>query len=318
MGKRGLTIRGVLAGLVGATVLAFWFLVVDAAQGAPFRTPALLAASLFGVEGLEARPGLIIVFMSLHYLAFVVVGTGSAWTLHRLEAVASIPLGLVLGLLLFNLAFYGSVAITGLDVVEELGWVEVLAGNLIAGVCMMGFLQAAEVGRPVSLWWALTEHRVVREGVVAGILGAAVVALWFFALDLIQGQPLFTPAALGSALFLGVDQVADVRVTFWTVAGYTLIHGAAFILVAFVASAILFQVERTPPLLLGAILLFVVFEAMVLALLAAVGDFLLGPLARWSIAGGNLLAVFAVGYYLWTQHPKLREIVSGEVLDRTA
>ena len=52
-------VRGLVAGIVGATVIALWFLIIDASQGAPFRTPGLLAHSLLGVEGLEGRPGAI-------------------------------------------------------------------------------------------------------------------------------------------------------------------------------------------------------------------------------------------------------------------
>jgi hypothetical protein len=59
----------------------------------------------------------------------------------------------------------------------------------------------------------------------------------------------------------------------------------------------------TPALILGAVLLFVAFEAFFLGLLAVVAEFLLGPLAWWTIAVGNLLAVIAIGFYLWKQHP---------------
>jgi hypothetical protein len=43
-----LWLRGAVAGAVGATAMALWFLLVDAARGEPFRTPALLAHSLLG------------------------------------------------------------------------------------------------------------------------------------------------------------------------------------------------------------------------------------------------------------------------------
>lgn len=38
--------QGILAGVVGATILAFWFLVVDALAGQPLRTPGFLAGAL--------------------------------------------------------------------------------------------------------------------------------------------------------------------------------------------------------------------------------------------------------------------------------
>ena len=37
---RGVVPRGIVAGLLGATALAFWFLIIDGSQGEPFRTPA--------------------------------------------------------------------------------------------------------------------------------------------------------------------------------------------------------------------------------------------------------------------------------------
>ena len=39
--------EGVIAGLIGAAVVAVWFLIYDAASGRPFRTPALLGAATF-------------------------------------------------------------------------------------------------------------------------------------------------------------------------------------------------------------------------------------------------------------------------------
>lgn len=311
-------VRGIVAGIVGATVLAFWFLVVDAAHGAPFRTPGLLANSIMGMEGFESRPGLIAFYTLIHYAAFLVVGILAVWTLSRVRWGPSILLGLVLGFVLFDLVFYASIYITGIDIVQELGWVEVLAGNLIAGVSIMGYLHLTGDVKPVSWWEALADHQIVREGLVAGFVGAVAVAAWFFFFDLTQGRPLFTPAALGSALFLGATDVEMVEVGFWTIAGYSVFHLVAFMVVGLVASAIAWQAENTPPVILGAILLFVAFEALFLGLLAVVAEFLLGPLAWWSIAVGNLLAVGAMGYYLWRKHPGLKAALAEDPFDRTA
>lgn len=45
-----------------------------------------------------------------------------------------------------------------------------------------------------------TTESVTREGARAGVVGALAVAAWFFLVDLIAGQPLATPEALGAAL----------------------------------------------------------------------------------------------------------------------
>src|SRR5262249_56241902 len=40
-----------------------------------------------------------------------------------------------------------------------------------------------------------------QEGLIAGLVGAATVALWFLIIDAIQGRPPYTPTVLGAALF---------------------------------------------------------------------------------------------------------------------
>ncbi|MEX1256469.1 MAG: hypothetical protein WEG36_02515 [Gemmatimonadota bacterium] len=316
--NQGFWARGVIAGVLGATVLALWFLIIDASLGQPFHTPSLLAHSLFGVEGLESSPGSIALYTVIHYLAFVAIGL---LVTRLFMAVAWGPntlLGVVLGFVLFDLAFYASIYITGVDVVEELGWVEVLAGNLLAGLTIMGYLRLTGTVRSLTWWEALAEHDIVREGLLAGLVGAVTVAAWFFFFDLTQGRLLFTPAALGSALLLGASNTEMIEVTFFTVGGYSILHFVTFGVIGLIASAIAWEAESRPPIILGAILLFVAFESFLLGLLAIVAEFLLGPIAWWSIAMGNVLAVAAIGIYLWQRHPKLREALASDPFDRTS
>ena len=44
------------------------------------------------------------------------------------------------------------------------------------------------------------EHSSVREGFIAGLLGATTIAIWFLILDVIAGHALFTPDLLGRGL----------------------------------------------------------------------------------------------------------------------
>lgn len=309
--------RGIIAGIIGATVLAVWFLLIDASQGAPFRTPALLANAFLDVDDFAARPGPIALYTLIHYASFVVVGVVVTKMLGWMKLGPSVIFGLVLGFLLFDIAFFGSMATNGIDIVGELGWVEVLSGNMLAGMALMAYLRVTDKLSTTFWWEELADREVVREGVVAGVVGAVAVAAWFLIVDGAQGRPFFTPAALGSALFLGVSDLGMVEVTFLTVGGYTVFHFLAFVVVGMLASAIAGQAEKTPALLLGAMLLFVTFEAFVMGLLAVVAEFLLGPLAWWSIAIGNLFAVIAMGYYLWRKHPKLRAALNRDPFDKT-
>ena len=46
--------------------------------------------------------------------------------------------------------------------------------------------------------------RILREGFIAGLIGAGAVALWFLIVDMIAGRPFFTPAMLGSLAWWNV------------------------------------------------------------------------------------------------------------------
>ena len=315
---RGIVPRGVVAGVIGATALAFWFLVIDGSRGEPFRTPGFLGGALLGTDALEPGAGPVILFTLLHYAAFIGVGLGISWSLSKIHMAPNIFLGLVLGFGLFDLVFYTSLTVTGVDVVGEFGWPPVLMGNLIAGVSLMTFLHFTGATRPIPWWTVLSQSRVFKEGLAAGLIGAGTVALWFFIVDMGRGQPFFTPGALGSALFLGSSDATSVSVTVATVAGYSILHIGAFFATGFIAAAIAGYAEDTPPLIIGAVMLFVAFEALFMGLMALSAEFLLSSLAWWAIVVGNVLATLTMGSYLWAKHPKLREALAANPMDKTA
>src|SRR5207249_9438798 len=72
---------------------------------------------------------------------------------------------------------------------------------------------------------AAARRSVLREGVVAGLIGAVVVAVWFLFFDLVRGRPFLTPGLLGGAVFRGVRTPVGLEITVANVLGYTLIHG---------------------------------------------------------------------------------------------
>ena len=315
---RGLVPRGVVAGVVGATALAFWFLVIDGSQGEPFRTPGFLGGALLGTDALEPSVGTVLLYTLLHYGAFIGVGLGVALLLSKIHTTPNIFLGLALGFGLYDLVFYTSLNVTGVDVVGEFGWPAVLGGNLIAGVSLVSFLHFTGAAPPVSWWTILGRNRVFKEGLIAGLVGAGTVALWFFIIDMGRGQPFFTPGALGSTLFLGTSDPTAVSVSIGTVAGYTILHIGAFFAAGFIAAAIAGYAEDTPPLVIGAVMLFLAFEAFFMGLMALSAEFLLSSLAWWAILVGNVLATLSMGSYLWVKHPNLREALAANPMDKTS
>jgi hypothetical protein len=126
-------------------------------------------------------------------------------------------------------------------------------------------------------------NSVLREGVLAGIIGAAIVALWFLVLDVGRGQPLFTPALLGTAVFRGATDPGALQIALGPVLGYTLIHVGAFVGFGVVAASLLATSEREPPMFIAFVVLFAAFEVRSSSPRAA------RPLVarRWS-GGGSL------------------------------
>src|SRR6266513_1591810 len=150
--------------------------------------------------------------------------------------------------------------------------------------------------------------RILREGFIAGLIGAAAVALWFLIVDVIAGRPFFTPAMLGSA---------QVVIAFSRVLPYTMIHICAFIIVGTVAAALAAEVEVAPPTLYLIVVSFAVFEFGFYIMLAVLAQPLLGALAWWNVAIGNAIAAYGMGYYLWREHPKIKEALRVHPLGET-
>jgi len=191
-----------------------------------------------------------------------------------------------------------------------LRWPQVLAGNVIAGIVLMGGLRLMHAAPGATWAETLAGHRIIREGIIAGLIGASAVALWFFIIDAAAGRLLFTPAALGSALFYGASQVAEVRIDAITILGYTFLHAAAFLIAGTVAAALAVEAEEHPPLLLAFVLLFVTFETLFIGLIAILASWLLDAIAWWTIAAANIIAAVAIGIFLWREHPALRRVMS--------
>jgi len=304
---RSLAARGAIAGVLSATALVLWFFIVDSIAGEPLQTPRFLSGVLGGVTSIDLGGGGVVIYTIVHYAVFIVIGIVTAYVADWMDVVPSTLLGFVLGFLLFDIMFYGSVAVTGVDVVNRLGWPVVLAGNVIAGLVLFGAL-ARMSGLPILRFGELLrEHRTIREGLITGLIGAVLVAVWFLVADLLAGRPaFFTPAALGSAVLHGATAVESVQITFATVLGYTVIHVAAFVLTGLVAAMIFAAAENiAEAFLLGGVLLFVTFEVFSIGILAILSNWLLETLNWWNIAVANLVAAASMGAYLVRSHRTL-------------
>jgi hypothetical protein len=159
------------------------------------------------------------------------------------------------------------------------------------------------------------EARIIREGVVAGLIGAAAVAILILLFDIAGGAPLQSPAILGSAILKGIRDPNLVTVSAGPILGYTIIHGLGFIAVGLIAAFLVASAEREPAMVLALLIFFAAFEVFFLALIAFWALPVLGVLAWWEILAGNLVASAAMLYYFHRCHPGLARSLIGRWVD---
>ena len=150
-----------------------------------------------------------------------------------------------------------------------------------------------------------TNNTVVPEGILTGLLGALVVALFYFLLDVAHGHPLLTPSVLGQALLLHelpTTSVIDVA----AVITYTTAHLLAFMLFGLLLATMVRAAERKSLARYAVVQLFIVFEFFFygVLLLGAASTREMFPL--WSVLAANSLAVVAMGLWQWRHHPMLQ------------
>ena len=151
------------------------------------------------------------------------------------------------------------------------------------------------------------KHTVMRDGIVAGALGATAVALWFLGVDTLYAHPLATPAALGRGLLRVFGPPGNEGPMTFIVA-YTIFHYLAFAIAGIVLSVIVYWAHTQPTVLAGAMMLFVAFEIGFYGLSAALQESpFLGALTWGQVASGNLIAALVMGGYMWRAHPELKE-----------
>jgi hypothetical protein len=145
------------------------------------------------------------------------------------------------------------------------------------------------------------------EGVFAGLIGAATIAVWFLILDLYNGRPFYTPNVLGAALSLSgtIPDPATASISMELVVFYTWVHALVFCGIGGLAAKLLSLTERDLNFGFGILLLFVIFEFGFVAATMVFAEPILRALAWPAVLLGNLLAASAMAIYFWRHHPKL-------------
>jgi hypothetical protein len=145
----------------------------------------------------------------------------------------------------------------------------------------------------------------VLEGMMAGVIGASVVALWFLLVDALQREPFFTPSLIADRLFGHDPDAHALPIDLARVSAVVALHGGLFVLFGIAVAWLVSRYVKRPALsglLLG---LFVALEGG--SLLA--GELLIpgaaSAIGHAPILVANALAAFAMAFYLCrsTPHP---------------
>ena len=139
--ERHRTLReGITAGVLGATAVAIWFLILDTVAGRPFNTPAMLGSSLatlFGAPGNGPLAMHVVGYTLFHYLAFCVVGILVAAVINNAEEEPSMLIGFFILFIAFEIGWYGWTALLARpESFGQLAWYQVMVANLIAALTM--------------------------------------------------------------------------------------------------------------------------------------------------------------------------------------
>jgi hypothetical protein len=150
--------------------------------------------------------------------------------------------------------------------------------------------------------------RLYQDGIVAGLLGAASVAIWFLFIDWLAGRPFYTPTVLGTALFrggTGLGSPETLPISLEMVLMFTWVHALVFAVIGGAASLLLGLAERNATFGFGIMMLLVFFQFgfVVASLLFAAP--VLKALAWPLIFGANMLATAVMALYFWRRHPRL-------------
>jgi uncharacterized membrane-anchored protein YitT (DUF2179 family) len=139
---------------------------------------------------------------------------------------------------------------------------------------------------------------ILGDGTMAGVIGASALALFMLLVDAARREALFTPSVMGSALLRGIPPSEATGIDLGMVAGFSVLHGAAFIGVGILAAWATAMRHASVATFTLAIALFAVLELGFLFTTAVLEPALLEAVGVAPATVGNLLAAIAMAAYL--------------------
>jgi hypothetical protein len=101
---------GFFCGVIGAGVVALWYLVLDTIAGHPLYTPSLLGSLLFqkgaSLSNVTVQPAIVAWYTAVHTVAFLIVGVIASWMAAHFERFPTVGIAMLFLFVIFETAFF--------------------------------------------------------------------------------------------------------------------------------------------------------------------------------------------------------------------
>lgn len=135
--------EGVVAGTLGGSIVALWYLLCDSIGGRPFHTLALLGAIFFnGLRGHDVGAAMlapVLSFTILHFAAFIAFGLASALVIAAAEREPLLVLGALMVYACYEICFLAFVTALDASALGAIGLWKIAAANAITLVTVFGY-----------------------------------------------------------------------------------------------------------------------------------------------------------------------------------
>ena len=299
-------VHGAIGGAVAGFVVILWFLVMDFVAGQPFDTPARLSSAVLHSEFSGPWPRLMMLYTVLHFGVFIALGAAASATLVILRIQPGVIVGGVFAIGVLNTVHYAGLLVTGTNLLTIVPIEQVATANLLGGTLMMAYLHRAMASEEPFGWNVLRRYPVLFEGLATGVVGAAIVAVWFLLVDLLAGSPLHTPAALASALLLGAENASQIELNVGVMAAYSILHLTSFVLVGMAFSWLVQSLHGAPAFGIRALTVLLVMEGLFFGSVGMASGWIVQEMGWVTILVANVLAVAGMSGWIWQNHPGRR------------
>jgi hypothetical protein len=135
---------GFFAGVIGAGLVALWYLVLDLAGGRPLYTPSLLGSVLFkgatDLAVIPVEPQVVAWYTAVHFLVFLGVGMVASWLATQFDRFPTVGVAILFLFVIFETGFFIFAFTVGRAVLGTLGLWTIAVANLLAAAGMALYL----------------------------------------------------------------------------------------------------------------------------------------------------------------------------------